>query len=74
MIIIRFPDEQTELRGLGFLAKRFPLTTWATGETLVPPAALPALALEGISFTVKGRTTYEQNATAVRGAPAGAVQ
>ena len=63
MIIIRFPDEETERRGLGFLAARFPGKSWATGETLVPEAALAHLAQEGIKFTVEGPATYEQLAS-----------
>jgi hypothetical protein len=40
---------------------------------IVPEAALPALALEGISFTVDGPATYEQNIPAIRNPPAPAV-
>lgn len=60
MVIIRFPDEDTERRGLGFLARRFSGKSYATGETIVPEAALAALALEGIKFTVEGPATYER--------------
>ena len=74
MVKIRFPDTPTERRGLGFLVGRFPFKTWANGETAVPEAALSALGLEGIPFTVIGRATYEQSVPAVRNAPAAAVQ
>jgi hypothetical protein len=40
---------------------------------LVPAAALPALALEGIPFIVEGPATYEQIISAVRNPPATAV-
>ena len=63
MIIIRFPDAETEKRALGFLATRFPGKSWASGETLVPEAALGHLAQEGIRFTVEGPATYEQLAS-----------
>jgi hypothetical protein len=54
MIIIRFPDDDAKRRALGFLAGRFSGKSWATGEMMVPPAALPALAWEGIPFRVEG--------------------
>jgi hypothetical protein len=63
MIIIRFPDAETERRGLGFLAVRFPGKSWASGKTLVPEAALAPLAQEGIHFTVEGPANYEQLAS-----------
>jgi hypothetical protein len=58
--IIRFPDAETEKRALGFLARRFPGKSYATGETVVPETALTHLALEGIKFTVEGTATYER--------------
>ena len=70
MIIIRFPDSETERRGLGFLATRFPGKSWGTGETLVPEAALAHLARQGIKFTVEGPATYEQLASLRNPAPA----
>ena len=54
MIVICFPDDATELRALGFLAKRLSLRTWATGDTMVPEAALEALTAAGIAYIVKG--------------------
>jgi hypothetical protein len=41
---------------------------------LVPEAALEALADQGIQFTVKGKTTYEQQMAAIRGAAPPAIQ
>jgi hypothetical protein len=35
---------------------------------MVPEAALEALADQSIPFTVKGKTTYEQQVAAIRGA------
>jgi hypothetical protein len=60
MIIIRFPDAESERRALGYLAGRFSFRTWSTGETMVPEEALPHLATEGIRFTVEGPATYER--------------
>jgi hypothetical protein len=73
MIRIRFPDAAIEQRALGFLAGRFSIKTWDTGETLVPPAALASLALEGIPFSVVGKATYEQYAPTIRDPAAPAV-
>jgi hypothetical protein len=36
MVVIKFSDAEVEKKALGFLARRFPLKSWATGETLVP--------------------------------------
>ncbi len=60
MILIRFPDTDSERRALGYLAGRFSGKSWATGETMVPEEALPFLAAEGIRFTVEGPATYER--------------
>ncbi len=70
MVIIRFPDAQTERRALGFLAGRFSGKSYATGETVVPEAALADLALEGIKFSVEGPATYERLAPLRDPAPA----
>jgi len=66
MITITFPDRETEKRALGFLLGRFSGRVLKTGEHLVPEAALEALADQNISFTVKGKASYEQQITAVR--------
>jgi hypothetical protein len=66
MIVIRFPDDATERRALGFLAGRFGFTTWKSGETLVPETALSALAVEGISFLVHGPANYGQAIPTIR--------
>lgn len=66
MVVIRFPDAQTERRALGFLTGRFPGKTWADGNTLVPEEALAHLAMEGIEFIVKGRAKYDREYAPVR--------
>jgi hypothetical protein len=73
MIRIRFTDEASKRRALGYLAGRFSFKSWATGEMLVPDYALPCLAQEGISFVVEGPATYEQLIPSVRNPPASAV-
>lgn len=66
MIIITFPDLDAKRRALGYLAGRFSFKSFASGEMIVYPEALPALALEGIPFNVKGPATYEHYAPQVR--------
>ena len=74
MIRIRFADVDAKRRALGRLAGRYPFKSWATGEMLVPEAALSYLAVEGVAFHVEGPATYEQNAPAVRGPATATVQ
>ena len=66
MIKLRFLDSCSERRALGFLAGRFFFKTFADGITLVPTSVLSSLALEGISFTVVGRATYDDVVPKVR--------
>jgi hypothetical protein len=66
MIRVRFPTPEAERRALGYLAGRVSFKTWSTGETLVPAAALPSLALEGIPFQVEGPATYAQRVPSVQ--------
>ncbi len=66
MITITFPDRDTEKRALGFLLGRFSGRVLKSGEHLVPEAALEALADQNISFTVNGKSTYEQQIAAIR--------
>jgi len=73
MIRIILNDEAAKRLALGFLAGRFSFKSFATGEMLVPEYALPALAREGISFTVQGPATYEQITAAFRSPSAQAV-
>jgi hypothetical protein len=74
MVTITFADRATEKRALGFLLGRFSGRVLRSGEHLVPEAALEALADQNIPFTVKGKTTYEQQVAAIRGAASTPVQ
>jgi hypothetical protein len=60
MIIIRFPDEKSKRRALGYLPGGFSFKTWASGEMMVPENALPFLAVEAIPFGVEGPATYDR--------------
>jgi hypothetical protein len=68
MVTITFADRATEKRALAFLLGRFSGRVLRSGEHLVPDAALEALADQNISFTVRGKATYEQQVAAIRGA------
>ena len=74
MIVITFPDAETQKKALGFLLGRFSGKVLKNGEHLVPEAALGALADKGISFTVHGKASYEKQIAALRSAASGAVQ
>lgn len=74
MVTIRFPDRETEKKALAFLLGRFSGRVLRTGEHLVPEAALEALADQNIQFKVEGKTTYEQQLAAIRGAAPSPVQ
>ena len=67
MIIIRTIDSAAARKALGFLAGRFSLKTWATGESMVPDEALAPLALEGVSFAVEGLARYEHLIPSIAG-------
>src|SRR5260370_570542 len=66
LIRIRFPDQESKRRGLGFLAGRFSFTSYASGEVLVVDSALIAMAVEGLSFTVERPATYAEAIPAFR--------
>ncbi len=71
MVIITFADRNTEKRALAYLLGRFSGRVLRSGEHLVPEAALEALAEQNITYTVKGKATYEQQVAVLRGdAPA----
>lgn len=74
MVTITFADRETEKRALAFLLGRFSGKVLASGEHLVPEAALEALADQNIPFMVKGKATYEQQVAAIRGASTPPVQ
>jgi hypothetical protein len=73
MIRIRFPNDVSERRGLGYLAGRFSFKSLATGVTFVPDSALSALAQQGIPYMVEGLATYEEIIQAVRNPSAAVV-
>jgi hypothetical protein len=60
VIIVRFHDEATQKRALGFLIGRFSGHSWVTGEIAIPEEALVPMAREGIPFTVEGPATNER--------------
>jgi hypothetical protein len=60
MVVITFPDTETQKKALGFLLGRFSGKVLKGGEHLVPEAALAALADQGITFTVHGKASYEK--------------
>ncbi len=73
MVTIKFPDPETQDEAVGFLASHFSGRLLRSGEVIVPEEALAALVNENFSFTVIGKTTYEQMA-AFRGDAAPKVQ
>ena len=74
MVVITFPDDETQKKALGFLLGRFSGKVLKTGEHIVPEAALAALAEQDISFTVVGRASYAKQIAALRSAASGPVQ
>ncbi|HEX5442521.1 MAG TPA: hypothetical protein VFW87_01770 [Pirellulales bacterium] len=74
MVTITFPDRDTEKRALAFLLGRFSGRVLRSGEHLVPEGALEALADQNIPFLAHGKATYEQQVTAIRGAPPATIQ
>jgi hypothetical protein len=74
MVKVSFSNSDSERKAIGYLAGRYPFKTFVEGYTLVPEAALSSLAVEGISFTVEGRATYEHVVPQVRDTAASTVQ
>lgn len=74
LIRIRFLDQDSKRRALGYLAGRFSFTSYASGEMLVVEPALAALAVEGIPFIAEGPATYAEAIPALRAAAADQVQ
>ena len=68
MVTVTFADREIQKRAIGFLLGRFSFRVLRSGENFVPEAALAALADQNIPFTVLGKTTYEQQLAAFRGA------
>jgi hypothetical protein len=74
MVIITFPDAETQKKALGFLLGRFSGRVLKSGEHMVPEAALEALAQRNIVYTVHGKASYEQQVAAIRSAVTATVQ
>ncbi len=58
MLIIPVPDQETELKGLGFLLRGSSSMALKSGEHFVPEAAVAALGHENIPFSVGGWATF----------------
>ena len=74
MLLIQFPDRETEIKGLAFLLGRFSGKVLRGGLHIVSEAAVEALTAEKIPFEMKGTPTYEQQISALRGDAATTVQ
>ncbi len=74
MVVITFPDNDTQKKALGFLLGRFSGKVLKNGAHIVPEAALAALADMNIRFTVHGKASYEKQIAALRSAASGTVQ
>lgn len=74
MVVIKFPDVDTQDEAVGFLGCHFSVYMERSGEVTVPETALEALARENFSFTVIGRATHAQQMAALRGTVAPDVQ
>jgi hypothetical protein len=74
MILIQFPDRETEIRGLTVLMNGFSGKVLRGGLHIVPEPALDALTAHQIPYTVKGPATYEHEVAALRGDAAAPVQ
>lgn len=53
MVLIEFPDRETEVKGLAVLMSRFSGKVLRGGLHIVPESALEALTAENISHSVK---------------------
>jgi hypothetical protein len=74
MVKLRFPDDDSQRKAIGYLAGRFPFKLIASGHTLVPEAAVANLAGQSISFFVEGQATYDETTSSLRGVAASEVQ
>ncbi len=73
MILIQFPDRETEIKGLAVLMNQFSGKVLRGGLHIVPEPALEALKAKNIPYTVKGPATYEHEVAALRGDAAAAI-
>jgi hypothetical protein len=69
VVVITFPDAETQKKALGFLLGRFSGKVLKSGEHIVPEAALAALAEKNITFTVHGKAYEKQIAALDRPLP-----
>jgi hypothetical protein len=74
MVIIQFPDRETEIRGLSVLMKKFSGKVLRGGFHLVPEPALQELVAQNIPYVLKGPATYEDQMAALRGDAAATIQ
>jgi hypothetical protein len=74
MVLIQFPDRETEVKGLALLIGQFSGKALRGGLHIVPEGALEALTAQNIPYTVKGPATYEHEVAALRGDAAEAIQ
>jgi len=74
MVLIQFPDRETEIKGLAVLMSRFSGKVLRGGLHIVPEAALELLTDQKIPYTTKGPATYEQEVAALRGDAAASIQ
>jgi len=74
MVVITFPDAETQKKALGFLLGRFSGKVLKNGEHIVPESALEALAERNLSFTVMGKASYEKQIAALRSTASGSIQ
>jgi hypothetical protein len=74
MVVITFPDAETQKKALGFLLGRFSGKVLKSGEHIVPESALEALAERNLGFTVVGKASYEKQIAALRTTASGQVQ
>jgi hypothetical protein len=74
MILIQFPNRDTEVKGLAILMSRFSGKVLRGGLHIVPESALETLTAENIPYIVKGPATYEHEVAALRGDAAATIQ
>ncbi|HEX4590445.1 MAG TPA: hypothetical protein VH120_10980 [Gemmataceae bacterium] len=74
MVLIEFPDRETEVRGLAVLIGRFSGKVLRGGLHIVPEPALESLRAENIPYTVRGPATYEHEVAALRGDAAASIR
>jgi hypothetical protein len=74
MILIQFPDRETENKGLSVLMNGFSGKVLRGGLHIVPEPALEALNAQNIPYTVKGPASYEHEVAALRGDAAATIQ